>query len=55
MIFPLRLKLALLTGSLLGVAIATVSLLMLNLLSESIESEARKRGEFLLSQLADNA
>ncbi len=55
MIFPLRLKLALLTGSLLGVAIATVSLLMLNLLSESIESEVRKRGEFLVAQLADNA
>lgn len=54
MIFPLRLKLALLTSSLLVAGIGTVSLLVLDQSSEALENEARKRAIFLAEQLASN-
>lgn len=55
MIFPLRLKLALLASLLLVGGIGTVSLLVLDRSSEALEAEARKRGRFLAWSLAQNA
>ena len=55
MIFPLRVKLALLASLLLVGGIGTVSLLLLERSSEALEAEARKRGRFLASSLAQNA
>lgn len=55
MIFPLRVKLALLASLLLVGGIGTVSLLLLDRSSEALELEARKRGRFLASSLAQNA
>ena len=55
MIFPLRVKLALLASILLVGGIGTVSLLLLERSSEALETEARKRGRFIASSLARNA
>ncbi len=55
MIFPLRVKLALLASLLLVGGIGTVSLLVLERSSEALEAEARKRGRFLAWSLAQNA
>ncbi|MCP4002606.1 MAG: HAMP domain-containing protein [bacterium] len=55
MIFPLRLKLAILASVLLIAGVGTVSVLVFEQSSEAIENEARKRGEFLTRQFADNA
>ena len=55
MIFPLRVKLALLASLLLVAGIGTVSLLVLERSSEALEAEARKRGRFLAWSLAQNA
>jgi len=54
-IFPLRVKLALLAIGLLVVGIGTVALLLLEQSSEALELEARKRGQFLAESLARNA
>jgi adenylate cyclase len=54
-IFPLRVKLALLASLLLVGGIGTVSLLLLERSSEALEAEANKRGRFLASSLAQNA
>ncbi len=55
MIFPLRLKLALVTSVLLGLAIGTISLLVLRQSREALETEARKRGTSLALNLAHSA
>jgi adenylate cyclase len=54
-IFPLRLKLALVTSVLLGFAIGTVSLLVLRQSRDALEGEARKRGAAIARSLAGNA
>ena len=54
-IFPLRLKLALATSALLGLAIGTVSVLVLRQTRQALEEEARKRGVALAVNLARNA
>jgi adenylate cyclase len=54
-IFPLRVKLALLASGLLVAGIATVALLLLEQSSQALELEARKRGQFLADSLARNA
>jgi HAMP domain-containing protein len=53
-IFPLRLKLALLTSVLLVCGIGIVSAVMLDLSRTALEDEARKRGESLASNLSRN-
>jgi adenylate cyclase len=53
-IFPLRLKLALLASALLVAGIGTVSLLVLDQSSEALENEASKRAIFIAKQLARN-
>lgn len=55
MIFPLRLKLALLTSLLLFAGIATVSALVLDRSRDALVSEARKRGVSLAHNLAREA
>jgi adenylate cyclase len=52
--FPLRRKLALLASALLVAGIGTVSWLVLDLSSEALENEVRKRAVFLAEQLARN-
>ncbi|MFQ5512977.1 MAG: adenylate/guanylate cyclase domain-containing protein [Myxococcota bacterium] len=54
MIFPLRIKLALVTSVLLGLAIGTVSVLVLSESRDALEGEARKRGMTLAINLARN-
>jgi len=53
--FPLRLKLALLASLLLIGTIGTVSLLVLERLTATVEHEARERLLFMATNLADNA
>ncbi len=55
MIFPLRLKLALLTSALLLASIATVSMLMLEQSRDALIGEAEKRAIALARHLARNA
>lgn len=55
MIFPLRLKLALLTSTLLVAGIGTVSWLLDNQYSGALEEEARKRGRSIAEGLSRNA
>jgi adenylate cyclase len=55
LIFPLRLKLALLTSALLVAGIGTVSLLVLDQSRTALESEAQKRGISMAQDLARNA
>jgi class 3 adenylate cyclase len=54
-IFPLRLKLALLMSALLLASIATVSWLLDQQYTEALETEARKRGSYIAESLARNA
>jgi adenylate cyclase len=52
--FPLGLKLSILTGVLLVVGTATVSLILLERTTEAIEAETVKRGRFMTMNLARN-
>jgi adenylate cyclase len=54
-IFPLRLKLALLTSTLLVLGIGTVASLLFSQYSQALETEARKRGRYIAQSLALNA
>ena len=54
MIFPLRIKLALLTSLLLVAGIGTVSFLVLNQSSSALVDEAQKRGAAVARDLARN-
>jgi class 3 adenylate cyclase/uncharacterized membrane protein affecting hemolysin expression len=55
MIFPLRLKLALLTITLLVAGIGTVAALLFNQYSNALETEAKKRGRYIAQSLAQTA
>jgi adenylate cyclase len=55
LLFPLRLKLSLLTSVLLIGTIGTVSLLVTARLTEAIEEQARERVQFMAFNLAENA
>lgn len=55
MIFPLRLKLALIMSLLLVAGIGTVATLLFSQYSRALENEARKRGSYIAESLAQNA
>lgn len=55
LLFPLRLKLSLLTSVLLIGTIGTVSLLVTDRLTAAIEEQARERVQFMAFNLAENA
>jgi adenylate cyclase len=55
LLFPLRLKLSLLTSVLLIGTIGTVSLLVTDRLTDAIEAQARERVQFMAFNLAENA
>ncbi len=55
MVFPLRLKLALVTSTLLLASIATVAWLLDQQYTQALETEARKRGLYIAQSLARNA
>ena len=55
LLFPLRLKLSLLTSVLLIGTIGTVSLLVTDRLTDAIEEQARERVQFMAFNLAENA
>jgi adenylate cyclase len=55
LLFPLRLKLSLLTSVLLIGTIGTVSVLVIDRFTEAIEVQARERVQFMAVNLAENA